>query len=95
MAEKTTSHGLEAAATGARRITQSQGCWIKYQLSLRNIYCKTVADEAGISFKTVSDFIVGRKNSLPTRAALCKLLEYGSFDELLAAANAALPRRTA
>ncbi|MDR0638062.1 MAG: hypothetical protein LBG27_04030 [Spirochaetaceae bacterium] len=93
MAIKTTSQDLGTAAARAGRITPGQGCWIKYQLNLCNIRYKTVAQEAGLAITSISEFIVGRKNSERTKTALRKFLGYKSFTELLAAADAANPRR--
>jgi hypothetical protein len=93
MAVKTTSQDWEAAAdTG--RISPSQGCWIKYQLNLSNIVQRMIAKEAGLATTTVSDFIVGRKNSERVKAVLCKFLGYETFAELLRAADASGQRRS-
>jgi hypothetical protein len=88
MAVKTTSQDWEASAD-AERLTPSQSCWIKYQLNLSKIRFRMVAEEAGLANSTVSDFMVGRKNSERTKVALCKLLGYESFATLLKEADAA------
>lgn len=69
-------------------ITSREGCWIQYQLNLRNITQKTVAEKAGCSMVSVSQFLNGRKNSPRTKAALVELLGYSDFSVLIAAARA-------
>jgi hypothetical protein len=68
-------------------ITPKMGCWIKYQLNLRNIVYATVAREANRSDRLVCEFIRGRKNSLAVKAALCKVLGYETFEKLIAASR--------
>jgi transcriptional regulator with XRE-family HTH domain len=68
-------------------ITPRKGCWIKYQLNLRNITQEDVAQKAGVSSKMVSHFITGRKNSEKVRRALAETLGYPSFEALIAASR--------
>jgi transcriptional regulator with XRE-family HTH domain len=68
-------------------ITPQKGCWIKYQLNLRNITYKTVAEKAGVSEEMITQFIKGRKNSDKVRKALAETLGYLSFEKLIAASR--------
>jgi hypothetical protein len=68
-------------------LTPQKGCWINYQLRLSNITQVAVAQVAGCNNRTVSDFLKGRKNSERVKTALCKVLGYPSFDELVAASR--------
>jgi hypothetical protein len=68
-------------------ITPRKGCWIKYQLNLRNITYKTVAEKASVSEKMIAHFITGRKNSEKVRRALAETLGYPSFEVLIAASR--------
>jgi hypothetical protein len=76
-------------AANAVRLTQEQGCWVRYQLNLRNLVYKTVAHEGGICVQTVAHFMYGGNSSPQCKAALCRLLGYETFGALLEAANAA------
>jgi transcriptional regulator with XRE-family HTH domain len=68
-------------------ITPHKGCWIKYQLDLRKITQETVAARAGVTSRMVSHFICGRKNSERVRQALAEVLDFPSFDALIAASR--------
>jgi transcriptional regulator with XRE-family HTH domain len=68
-------------------ITPKKGCWIKYQLNLRNITYKTVAEKADVTENMITQFIKGRKNSDKVRRALAETLGYPSFDALIAASR--------
>jgi hypothetical protein len=68
-------------------ITPQKGCWIRYQLNLRNITCRTVAEKAGVSEGMITQFIKGRKNSDKVRKALAETLGYTSFEKLIAASR--------
>jgi transcriptional regulator with XRE-family HTH domain len=68
-------------------ITPRKGCWIKFQLNLRNITYKTVAEKAGVSANMINHFIKGRKNSERVRKALAETLGYPSFEALIAASR--------
>jgi hypothetical protein len=68
----------------AIRLTYEQGCWIKYQLNLRNIAYRTVAHEARLHEKTIADFVNGRNHSENCAAALCKVLGAASLAALFA-----------
>jgi hypothetical protein len=68
-------------------LTPKAGCWIKYQLNLGNITYKTVAKIANRSENLVSDFIKCRRNSQPVQTALCKVLGYASFEQMIAASR--------
>lgn len=69
----------------ADRITTRMGCWIQYQLKLNGYTLGTVAHKANRSIQIVSHFLTGRKGSVPTKKALCEVLGYKDFNELLAA----------
>jgi transcriptional regulator with XRE-family HTH domain len=66
-------------------IAPSKGCWIQYQLNLKRITQKTVAQRAGCNNRMVSQFLRGRKNSEKVKNALADVLGYTSFDKLLIA----------
>jgi transcriptional regulator with XRE-family HTH domain len=68
-------------------ITPRKGCWIKFQLNLRNITYKTVAEKAKVSEEMITQFIKGRKNSDKVRRALAETLGYPSFEALIAASR--------
>jgi hypothetical protein len=69
-----------------------EGCWIKYQLDLRNIKLEAVAKQANRSVSTVSRVVCGVKNSKRIGEVLAEMLGYGSFAELKAAAMIAAAR---
>jgi DNA-binding MurR/RpiR family transcriptional regulator len=68
-------------------ITPQKGCWIKYQLNLRNITSRTVAEKAGVSEAMITHFIKGHKNSEKVRKALAETLGYTSFEKMIAASR--------
>jgi hypothetical protein len=70
----------------AKNIMPSEGCWIKYQLNLRNIKLEAVAKKANCSVPTISEVICGVKNSKRVGKALAEILGYDSFGDLIAAA---------
>ena len=76
-------------AANAVRLTHEQGCWIRYQLNLRNMTYRTVAHEGNFCRQTVAHFMYGGNSSEACKAALCKLLGYRTFEALLEAADAA------
>lgn len=69
----------------ANRITKQMGCWIQYQLKLRGYTHDAVALKANRSSNIVSQFLNGRKGSIPTQKALCEVLGYADFNALIAA----------
>jgi transcriptional regulator with XRE-family HTH domain len=69
------------------RITTSEGYWIKYLMSLRNLTQETIANRAGCTASMVSHILHGRKTSVNVCTALAKALGFRSFDELIVAAN--------
>jgi transcriptional regulator with XRE-family HTH domain len=72
----------------AKNITPPEGCWIRYQLNLRNIKMEDIAKKAGCSIPTVSEVINGVKNSKRVAKTLADMLGYTGFEALLAAASA-------
>jgi transcriptional regulator with XRE-family HTH domain len=68
-------------------ISPRKGCWIKFQLNLRNITYRTVAQKAGVSEEMITQFIKGRKSSKKVRMALAETLGYVSFEALIAASR--------
>jgi len=70
-----------------------EGCWIKYQLDLRNIKLEAVAKKAGLTVATVSRVICGTRKSEKARAALAQMLGYASWKELWAAAFISAERK--
>jgi hypothetical protein len=71
----------------AKNIMPSEGCWIKYQLNLRNIKLEAVAKKANCSIPTISEVLCGVKNSKRAGKALAEMLGYASFADLMAAAR--------
>jgi hypothetical protein len=61
-----------------------EGCWIKYQLDLRNIKLETVAQKANRSVSSVSRVICGVKKSEKVEKALAEMLGYPSWKHLWA-----------
>ena len=68
-------------------ITPRTGCWVKYQLNLRNLTFETVAEKANVSPGMVSHFLKCRKNSERVKKALAEVLGYESFEKLVAASR--------
>ena len=64
-------------------ITPQKGCWLQYQLKLKNITQDTVAAKACTTHQMVTHFIKGRKNSERVKKALAEVLGYESFDSLM------------
>jgi hypothetical protein len=65
-----------------------EGCWIKYQLDLRNIKLEDVAKKAHRSVSMVSQVITGVKNSEAVGLALARALGYAAYRDLMEAAYA-------
>jgi transcriptional regulator with XRE-family HTH domain len=63
------------------------GCWIKYQLNLRNLNFEAVAQKANVDASMISHFLRGRKKSDKVKKALAEILGYKSFDALIAASK--------
>jgi DNA-binding LacI/PurR family transcriptional regulator len=70
-----------------------EGCWIKYQLDLRNIKLDAIAKKAGRTVATVSRVICKTRHSEKVEAALAEMLGYSSSKELWAAAFVNAERR--
>jgi len=68
-------------------ITPRTGCWIQYQLKLRNITLEPVARKANVTAGMVTHFLKGRKNSEKVKKALTEVLGYESFEKLIAASR--------
>lgn len=69
----------------ANTITRRQGYGIQYLLKLNGHTYKDVAALANRSDQIVSHFLVGRKGSEPVKMALCKILGFEDFEELMKA----------
>ena len=63
-----------------------EGCWLKYQLDLRNIKFEEVAKKAHRTVSLVSYVISGERRSESVEAALAEMLGYPSWKRLWAAA---------
>jgi hypothetical protein len=63
-----------------------EGCWLRYQLDLRNIKMDAVAKKARRSVPLVSLVICGEMRSEKVEAALAEMLGYPSWERLWAAA---------
>ena len=68
-------------------LTPQTGCWIHYQLKLRNLTLYPVAQKANVTHEMVSQFLRGRKNSEKVKRALADVLGYESFEKLIAASR--------
>ncbi|MDR2953211.1 MAG: helix-turn-helix transcriptional regulator [Treponema sp.] len=68
-------------------ITPRTGCWLQYQLKLRNFTLEPVARKANVSIPMVTHFLKGRKNSEKVKKALAEVLGYESFEKLIAASR--------
>jgi len=66
--------------------TSPEGCWIRYQLDVRNITLETVAKKACRHITLVSKVIRGERKSEKVEAALADILGYPTFKHLWAAA---------
>jgi ribosomal protein L31E len=55
-----------------------EGCWIKYQMDLRNVKMTDVARKAHRSVSMVSRVVCGVKKSEKVESALAELLGYPS-----------------
>jgi hypothetical protein len=64
--------------------TPPEGCWIRYQLDVRNIKLDDVARKACRHFTLVSKVIRGERKSEKVQAALAELLGYPSWNDLWA-----------
>jgi hypothetical protein len=60
------------------------GCWIKYQLDLRNIKLEAIAKKAGRMVATVSRVICRTRHSEKVEAVLAEMLGYPSYKDLWA-----------
>ena len=72
---------------GGPVITPRLGCWIKYQLDLRNLTYRSVAEKANVSENMVHNFVKARKRSVRVCMALVEALGYESFNALVAASR--------
>jgi len=70
-----------------------EGCWIKYQLDLRNIKLETIAKKAGRTVATVSRVICRTRHSDAVEAVLAEMLGYPSYKHLWADAFINAERR--
>ncbi|MDR2418011.1 MAG: helix-turn-helix transcriptional regulator [Treponema sp.] len=68
-------------------ITRREKEWIKYRLALKGLTQTDIVDRTGCSRPIVTNVIAGRKVSVNVTTVLVKALGFGSFDELIAAAN--------
>ena len=59
-----------------------EGCWIKYQLDLRNIKLDAIAKKAGRTVATVSRVISKTRHSEKVEAVLAEMLGYPTFKDL-------------
>ena len=59
-----------------------EGCWIKYQLDLRNIKMDAIAKKAGRTVATVSRVISKTRHSEKVEAVLAEMLGYPAYKDL-------------
>jgi len=70
-----------------------EGCWIKYQLDLRNIKLETIAKKAGRTVATVSRVISKTRHSEAVESVLAEMLGYPSYKHLWADAFISAERK--
>ena len=63
-----------------------ESCWIRYQLVLRGVKLKEIAQRANRSMSMVSQVIMGIKNSETVGLALAKTLGFATYKDLMDAA---------
>lgn len=68
-------------------ITPRIGCWVYYQLKLRNLTLEPIAQKANVTSGMVTHFLKGRKNSEKVKKALTEVLGYESFEKLIATSH--------
>ena len=68
-------------------ITPQTGCWLHYQLKLRNMTLEPVARKAGVSQNMVTHFLKARKNSEKVKKAFAEVLGYPNFEAVVAASR--------
>jgi lambda repressor-like predicted transcriptional regulator len=59
-----------------------EGCWIKYQLDLRNIKLEAIAKKAGCAVATVSRVICKTRHSEKVESVLAEMLGYPTYKDL-------------
>jgi hypothetical protein len=62
-----------ARSRSAENPMPPEGCWIKYQLELRNIKFETIAKKVGCTVATISRVISRERHSEKAEAALADL----------------------
>jgi hypothetical protein len=68
-------------------LTPKTGCWVYYQLRLRNLTLVKVAEKANVHLSMVTHFLKCRKDSDRVKKALAEMLGYESFEKLVAASR--------
>jgi len=68
-------------------ITPQTGCWLHYQMKLRNLTLETVAKKANVSLSMITHFLKCNKNSDKVKKAFAEVLGYESFEKLIAASR--------
>jgi hypothetical protein len=68
-------------------MTPRTGCWLHYQVKLRNLTLETVAQKANVSSGMITHFLKCRKNSDKVKKAFAEVLGYESFEKLIAASR--------
>ena len=63
------------------------GCWIRYQLDLRDLTYDTVAEKAGVHVSMITHFLRCRKNSEKVKTAIAEVLGFPNFDAVIAASR--------
>jgi transcriptional regulator with XRE-family HTH domain len=56
-----------------------EGCWIKYQMDLKNITLEAVAEKAGCTIASVSRSINGKQRTSKAREIIAEMLGYKTF----------------
>jgi transcriptional regulator with XRE-family HTH domain len=70
-----------------RTLNPQIGCWLHFQLKLRNYTLGTVAQKANVTSQMVTQFLKGRKDSEKVKNALAETLGFESFEKLVAASR--------
>jgi len=67
--------------------TPKDGCWIRYQLSLKGLNLTIMGDRLGVTQQAVGRVTAGKSRSKRIESAIAKTLGYHSFEEMLADAR--------
>ena len=64
-----------------------EGCWVKFQLDLRNIKLEAVAKRAGVTVGQVSRVICGTRKTINVKNVLATMLGFSTYEDLMETAR--------